>query len=73
MMRCPRKKTDMTPCVVTDGPVAYAIYSRANQRPICVGCERSPATTGVPEPADWNEQCQKYFDDEEKRNRRRRR
>ena len=33
MMRCPRKKTDMTPCVVTDGPVAYAIYSRANQRP----------------------------------------
>jgi hypothetical protein len=48
---CPYAKSDMTPCVRKDGPVCFAMDSR--DEPICVGCERSPETLGVPRPADW--------------------
>lgn len=50
---CAHKKSDMTPCVITDGPVAYCEDSRSN--PICVGCERPPEATGVKPPKDWDE------------------
>ena len=42
---CPRKKSDMTPCVVTDGILCY-VYTPYHGA-ICVGCERGPPTTGV--------------------------
>jgi hypothetical protein len=41
----------MTPCVITDGPVAYAENSM--RRPICVGCEKAPKITGVAPPRNW--------------------
>lgn len=47
-VKCPRAKSDMTPCVVQDGPVAYAMD--AADRPICAGCEKGPRVTGVPLP-----------------------
>jgi hypothetical protein len=43
---CPRKKSGMTPCVITDGENCYTLDGDRNA--ICVGCERGPATTGVP-------------------------
>lgn len=43
---CPRKKSDMTPCVVTDGAICYTLDSYGY--PICVGCERGIHITGVP-------------------------
>lgn len=49
--KCPYAKSDMTPCVLRDGAVCFAMDSR--DRPICVGCERSPKTLGVPVPLDW--------------------
>ena len=48
---CPYAKSFMTPCVLKDGDVCFAMD--ANDKPICVGCERSPATLGVPFPANW--------------------
>lgn len=39
---CPWKRSDMTPCVRTDGPVAYA------DDHCCVGCGRRPILTKVP-------------------------
>jgi hypothetical protein len=50
--RCPYAKSDMTPCVIKDGPICFAFG--ANDEPICVGCERSPDALGVPRPADWD-------------------
>lgn len=39
---CPRKRSDMTPCVITDGPICYATDGR------CVGCYQPPSITKVP-------------------------
>jgi hypothetical protein len=49
--RCPYAKSNMTPCVLKDGAMCFAMDS--NDQPICVGCERSPQTLGVPFPANW--------------------
>jgi hypothetical protein len=51
MTDCPYAKSDMTPCVRRDGPMCFAIDSQ--DRPICVGCARSPDSAGVPFPPDW--------------------
>jgi hypothetical protein len=48
---CPYAKSDMTPCVLRDGEICFALSS--HDEPICVGCERSPKTLGVPRPANW--------------------
>jgi hypothetical protein len=50
---CPYAKSDMTPCVIKDGPMCWAVGD--GDRPICVGCERGPKTLGVPFPADWEQ------------------
>jgi hypothetical protein len=47
-MKCQYAKSDMTPCVLKDGPVCFATDSYGF--PICVGCERTPETLGVPYP-----------------------
>lgn len=51
--RCPHAKSGMTPCVIRDGAIAYAIGS--GDKPICVGCEKSPKAIGVtgPDPVKW--------------------
>jgi hypothetical protein len=67
MTTCPRKKSDTTPCVITDGPVAYAFRSEVNPSPICVGCEQGPRFTGVAPPADWDEQVRAYLEKEQRR------
>ena len=41
-MKCPRAKSDMTPCYLRDGELAIAIAKTgwgAGERKICVGCE----------------------------------
>jgi hypothetical protein len=48
----------MTPCVITDGDVAYAM--NIADKPVCVGCGRTPTQTGVSEPTDWKKQVKKY-------------
>jgi len=50
-MKCRYAKSDMTPCVIRDGSVAFAMDD--HDQPICVGCEHSPKFLGVPRPADW--------------------
>lgn len=47
---CPRKRSDMTPCVITDGIICYTLDSF--RHPICVGCEKGPEVTGVAVDAD---------------------
>lgn len=40
--KCPRAKSEMTPCYLRDGDLAVAIATEgwgAGQRRICVGCE----------------------------------
>lgn len=49
--RCTHARSEMTPCVLRDGPVCYAM--NAADQPICVGCERSPAALGLDPPPDW--------------------
>ncbi|MGL3213560.1 hypothetical protein QA639_09870 [Bradyrhizobium pachyrhizi] len=61
MKRCDRKRSDMTPCVITDGADAYSFESDQDTHPICVGCGRSPQVTGVAPPADWAEQVADYL------------
>lgn len=42
--KCPRAKSDMTPCYVKDGDVAVTqatIGWRADRRRVCVGCEHN--------------------------------
>jgi hypothetical protein len=42
MSKCPRAKSDMTPCYIKDGDLAIAIANAgwgAGARKICVGCE----------------------------------
>jgi len=58
MKECNYKRSSMTPCVVTDGDMCYAMDSRDN--PICVGCSRTPAQTGVPAPDNWKEVVSEY-------------
>lgn len=55
---CAFKRSDMTPCVITDGPVCYAANSA--DRPICVGCERPPSATGVAPEPDFAEALAAY-------------
>jgi hypothetical protein len=41
-MKCPRAKSEMTPCYVKDGELAVAIATEgwgSRARRICVGCE----------------------------------
>ena len=49
---CPYAKSNMTPCVLRDGDICYAVSPAGN--PICVGCERSPASLGREPPKDWD-------------------
>jgi hypothetical protein len=51
----------MTPCVIEDGPVAYAFRNDTDTRPICVGCGWSPESTGVKPPADWDKIVATYL------------
>ena len=65
MTTCPRKRSDSSPCVVTDGDICYA-FGWA-QRPVCVTCGAGPAMTGVPQPADWDQMVKDYMDGQRKR------
>lgn len=56
---CPYAQSDMTPCVRRDGPICFAMDSF--DRPICVGCERTPNGAGVPYPADWEKTVAEYY------------
>jgi len=56
---CPHAKSEMTPCVLRDGPICFAMDSR--DQPICVGCERPPEQLGVPRPKDWDEQVKRFY------------
>jgi hypothetical protein len=55
---CPYAKSDMTPCVLKDGAICFAM--NANDNPICVGCERTPEQLGIPAPKDWAAQVADY-------------
>jgi hypothetical protein len=55
---CDRAKSDMTPCVIRDGDICYAMDNA--DLPVCVGCGSKPAQTGVPKPADWDKQVADY-------------
>lgn len=57
--QCPHAKSDMTPCVLKDGPICFAMNWM--DRPICVGCEKSPQTLGVDPPGDWSRQVADYY------------
>jgi hypothetical protein len=65
--QCPYAKSDMTPCVLKDGPICFAMDSRDN--PICVGCERTPEALGVDPPADWSKQVADYHAKQKRRRR----
>lgn len=65
-MKCPRARSEMTPCVIKDGAIAYAISS--SDTPICVGCEKGPTITGIDPPKDWAQQVASYKYEERKRN-----
>lgn len=43
MVKCPHKKSDMTPCYIEDGEVTLCYMSPSQEGPPthCVGCERS--------------------------------
>jgi hypothetical protein len=45
--RCTLRRSEMTPCVIEDGAVAYGFNSEFDLTPRCVGCGRSPETTHV--------------------------
>jgi hypothetical protein len=55
---CPYAKSDTTPCVLRDGEICFAFD--VNDEPICVGCEHTPKTLGVPRPKDWNKMVERY-------------
>lgn len=57
--QCPHAKSDMTPCVLKDGPVCFAMSAEDN--PVCVGCGRSPERLGVDPPGDWEKQVADYY------------
>lgn len=56
--QCPYAKSDMTPCVLKDGPICFVMNSR--EEPICAGCERWYKTIGVERPVDWDKQVAEY-------------
>jgi len=56
---CPYAKSDMTPCVLKDGEMCFAMDTA--DQPICVGCEKSPASLGVARPADWDMTVANYY------------
>jgi hypothetical protein len=62
---CPHARNDMTPCVLRDGEMCFAMDSA--DRPICVGCERSPKMLGVPFPKDWAKTVANYKRKHERR------
>lgn len=57
-MICSHAKSDMTPCVLRDGSVAWAINS--NDKPICVGCEKTPKVLGMIYPKGWSKIVAEY-------------
>jgi hypothetical protein len=57
--QCPYARSDMTPCVLKDGEICFAMNSA--DEPICVGCERSPKTLGVDPPANWKQTVADYY------------
>lgn len=58
---CPWAKSEMTPCVIKDGQICFALsLNNNNDNPICVGCGRSPEQIGVDAPKDWAEQIADY-------------
>jgi hypothetical protein len=67
MSACDHKRSFMTPCVIEDGVVAFAFKNDHDIRPICVGCGRSPETTGVKAPPDWDKQVAAYLKKEGRR------
>lgn len=56
---CPYAKSNFTPCVLKDGAVCFAMDS--HDRPICVGCERTPEALGVDAPGAWEKQVAEYY------------
>lgn len=58
MRTCQWAKSDMTPCVLKDGPVAFAMNSR--DEPICVGCERHYTVLGLERPPNWDAEVAAY-------------
>jgi hypothetical protein len=67
---CRYAKFDMTPCVLRDGAICFALGN--NDEPICVGCERTPAQLDVPRPPDWEQIVQHVRDEDRRRDKRRR-
>lgn len=61
MIMCHYAKSDMTPCVLKYGSVAFAMNSRGVA--ICVGCERTAQALGVERPADWEQTVRKTKED----------
>jgi hypothetical protein len=61
---CPYAKSDMSPCVLRDGAVSFAMDTRDN--PICVSCGRSPKSLGIPRPAGWEKTVADYKRNQEK-------
>jgi predicted Fe-S protein YdhL (DUF1289 family) len=57
--QCPHAKSDMTPCVLKDGAICFAMDT--HDEPICVGCERTPAAIGVDKPADWARTVARFY------------
>jgi hypothetical protein len=41
MLRCQYKRSDMTPCVIEDGPICYSDPLSPAVAVVCVGCERT--------------------------------
>ena len=62
---CSYAKSDMTPCVLRDGAVCFAM--NAVDEPICVGCERAPEVIGVDKPPDWDKTVKEYRNRERNR------
>lgn len=51
---CPYAASEMTPCAIKDGPVAWAESDRGI---ICVGCEHSPKFLRLPPPPEPAEEA----------------
>lgn len=56
---CPYARSDMTPCVLRDGAICFAMDE--HDEPICVGCEKTPAALGVSRPRDWDQTVRDYY------------
>lgn len=63
----------MTPCAIKDGDMAASFNSPMmleTPPPICVGCNRSFAKLGIPDPAGWEKTVGDYIRKYERRARR---